>query len=95
MPAERDPAGAAARRRAEIRAFARTHHPDVGGDPDVFAAGLRRLRLGPAGPGDGRRRAGDEYPGELTTHRRLGGVGLVIAWIRQRCWGGGKPPRVT
>lgn len=27
-------------RRAEFRAFVRTHHPDVGGDPDVFRAGL-------------------------------------------------------
>ncbi|MBE9373019.1 hypothetical protein IQ251_01025 [Saccharopolyspora sp. HNM0983] len=35
----RDPAT-----RAAIRAFARTHHPDVGGDPDVFAAGLAELR---------------------------------------------------
>lgn len=27
-------------RDAEFRAFVRTHHPDVGGDPDVFVAGL-------------------------------------------------------
>ena len=30
--------------RAAIRAFARRHHPDVGGDPEVFAAGLAELR---------------------------------------------------
>ncbi|WP_431875873.1 hypothetical protein [Amycolatopsis sacchari] len=29
--------------RAEYRRFVRTHHPDVGGDPEVFAAGLRRF----------------------------------------------------
>lgn len=31
-------------RRSAVRAFVRTHHPDVGGDPQVFTAGLRRLR---------------------------------------------------
>lgn len=31
-------------RRSAVRAFVRAHHPDVGGDPEVFTAGLRRLR---------------------------------------------------
>lgn len=26
--------------RAEFRAFVRTHHPDRGGDPDAFVAGM-------------------------------------------------------
>lgn len=30
--------------RAEIRAFIRNNHPDVGGDPAAFAEGLARLR---------------------------------------------------
>ncbi|WIX89416.1 hypothetical protein [Amycolatopsis sp. DG1A-15b] len=30
--------------RAAFRAFARAHHPGVGGDPAVFAAGLARFR---------------------------------------------------
>jgi hypothetical protein len=30
--------------RAEIRAFVRARHPDVGGDPDEFIAGLEKLR---------------------------------------------------
>ncbi|WP_103350521.1 hypothetical protein [Amycolatopsis sp. CA-128772] len=30
--------------RAAFRAFVRTHHPDAGGDPAVFAAGLARFR---------------------------------------------------
>jgi hypothetical protein len=33
-------------KRAEIRAFVRANHPDVGGDPETFAAGLARLRDG-------------------------------------------------
>ena len=28
----------------EFRDFARRHHPDVGGDPDVFAAGVAAYR---------------------------------------------------
>lgn len=28
----------------EFRAFVRTHHPDVGGDPDVFRAGVDAWR---------------------------------------------------
>lgn len=40
--------------RAAIRAFARTHHPDVGGDPAVFAAGLAELRSGRPHPAPNR-----------------------------------------
>jgi len=37
--------------RAVLRAFVRTHHPDVGGDPVAFREGLAQLRaaLGPTG----------------------------------------------
>ncbi|WP_027929055.1 hypothetical protein [Amycolatopsis thermoflava] len=28
---------------AEYRQFVRTHHPDVGGDPEGFVVGLRRF----------------------------------------------------
>ncbi len=34
------------RDRAAERAFVRAHHPDVGGDPEVFVAGLAALRAG-------------------------------------------------
>jgi hypothetical protein len=30
--------------RAAYRAFVREHHPDRGGDPEVFVAGLARFR---------------------------------------------------
>lgn len=30
--------------RSAVRAFVRQHHPDVGGDPELFAAGLAELR---------------------------------------------------
>ena len=33
--------------KAAYRRFVRTHHPDVGGDPDEFAAGLREFQRDP------------------------------------------------
>jgi hypothetical protein len=44
--------------RAAYRAFVREHHPDRGGDPDAFIAGLARFREDPhrddPGRNDGR-----------------------------------------
>ncbi len=40
------PDAAERERRRAARAWIRTHHPDVGGDPAVFAAGLAALRAG-------------------------------------------------
>lgn len=37
-----------AEERATYRAFVRDHHPDRGGDPDAFVAGLARFRARPA-----------------------------------------------
>lgn len=34
--------------RRALRAFVRAHHPDVGGDPAEFVAGLARLRAATA-----------------------------------------------
>ncbi|OHV57381.1 hypothetical protein CcI156_07395 [Frankia sp. CcI156] len=69
----------AARRRAEIRAFIRTHHPDRGGDPQAFAAGLRALRSTPDGPD------GPGVPGvRLTTHHRPNAADILFAWVRGR-----------
>ncbi|MGW4523405.1 hypothetical protein [Amycolatopsis sp. NPDC004378] len=44
MTGRDDPEG-----RAAFRAFVRAHHPDVGGDPDVFAEGVARFRAGSDG----------------------------------------------
>lgn len=41
------------RLRREYRAFVRTSHPDRGGDPELFAAGLRRWQEALAGGGSG------------------------------------------
>lgn len=40
--------GEPADERAAFRAFVREHHPDRGGDPAVFVAGMARFRGGPA-----------------------------------------------
>ncbi|WP_181779665.1 hypothetical protein [Pseudonocardia pini] len=44
------PQDRAALDRAAFRAFVREHHPDRGGDPEVFAAGMARFREPPADP---------------------------------------------
>lgn len=37
-------AGGDPERRAAFRAFVRANHPDAGGDPEVFVAGLREFQ---------------------------------------------------
>lgn len=48
--------------RAAYRSFVRTHHPDRGGDPEVFRAGLARFRAMAAG-------RNPDGPGGSTAHR--------------------------
>jgi hypothetical protein len=48
--------------RAAYRSFVRTHHPDRGGDPAVFVAGLEHFReLARSGPSAGRPAAPDRF----------------------------------
>jgi hypothetical protein len=70
-----DPAGMRA-----FRAWVRAHHPDLGGDPEAFAEGLRQWRARMAGlrpvPGP---------PVVVTGYRRRRGVvGWVAHWQRRR-----------
>lgn len=78
-----------AARRREWREFVREHHPDRGGDPEVFAAGLRAYR-------EGRRPrpAAVDVQQYLTTHRSPRGLGHVTRWARRRWTGWTRPPRV-
>ncbi|MER7078402.1 hypothetical protein SAMN02982929_04815 [Saccharopolyspora kobensis] len=69
--------------RRAIRAFVRAHHPDVGGDPEAFAAGLAELRAG---------RDRCDAP-VVVVHRPRGIRGLVRRfrdWRARR----NRPPRV-
>ncbi|NIH79740.1 hypothetical protein [Amycolatopsis viridis] len=72
--------------RDAFRAFVRAHHPDVGGDPEVFREGLRRFQAARARPAA---RAGRI----VFVRRRRGLAGLVQRWqeaSRRRR----RPPRV-
>jgi hypothetical protein len=82
---------------AERRAFVdfvRTHHPDVGGDPAVFRAGLAALRARRAGPP----RIGCGGPagrtGPIEVHRRRRGLGVLLDWLDAARERRGRPPRV-
>ncbi|SDM73339.1 hypothetical protein [Allokutzneria albata] len=69
----------ARQRRAAIREFVRANHPDVGGDPAEFVAGLARLRAGFDGPPAP---AGAEEV--VFVVRRRGVRGLVQRWRERR-----------
>ena len=61
--------------RAAHRRWVRDHHPDVGGDPEEFAAGLARLRgdMPRTGPGCSEQRR-DRYDAPVAIvpdHQRL------------------------
>jgi hypothetical protein len=75
--------------RQDRRSFIREHHPDRGGDPDVFIAGLRSFRTGygpkqdpDAGP----------LPRVIVVRRRPWPGRLAAA--AQRVRHGPRPPRV-
>ncbi|WP_344886106.1 hypothetical protein [Allokutzneria multivorans] len=87
MAEHSEPASAREReRRAAIRDFVRAHHPDVGGDPDEFVAGLARLRAEFGEP------RGNAAPADEVSFvvRRRGVRGLLQRWRSRR----GRPPRV-
>jgi hypothetical protein len=75
--------------RREWRRFVRDHHPDRGGDPEVFAAGVRAYR-------EGRHplRAAMEAEQVIVMHRSPRGVGHVTRWARRRWQSWTRPPRV-
>ena len=74
-----------AEQRAAFRRFVREHHPDRGGDPAVFAAGVRAFRSG---------RAGASGRIVVDIHRSPHGVGHLTHWVRHRWAIHTRPPRV-
>lgn len=58
----------------DFRAWARAHHPDVGGDPAEFVAGLGRWR----------RAAGGRRVAEVTVFRSGWGGWLFTRWVMRR-----------
>ena len=75
--------------RSEFRAFVREHHPDRGGDPEVFVAGLARFGTAPPAsaaddePSDARYDAPVEVVAPLPFPVRVG-VALIRTWHRRR-----------
>lgn len=72
--------------RRALREFVRTHHPDRGGDPAVFVAGLAALRRGRTAAGRG--------AGEVIFYRRRRGLAVVTGWWRDGRVRRSRPPRV-
>jgi hypothetical protein len=79
--------------RAAFRAWVRTHHPDVGGDPAEFADGLRRMRAAGAdraaraaraGSGRMARGASRGRPPVVVVRRRRGPLARLIRWRERR-----------
>jgi hypothetical protein len=73
-----------AEQRAAFRRFVRENHPDRGGDPEAFAAGLRAFREG--------RATTTNTPVHI--YRSPRGVGHVTHWVRRRWAAHTRPPRV-
>jgi hypothetical protein len=70
--------------RAAYRAFVRENHPDRGGDPEVFVAGLERFREAALDPVDDPR---FDAPVEVVTPLPFPvrvGVALIRTWHRRR-----------
>jgi hypothetical protein len=76
--------------RSAFRAFVREHHPDRGGDPDVFVAGLARFAAA-QNPPEPTPKPEDEHrydaPVEVVTPMPFPvrvGVALIRTWHRRR-----------
>jgi hypothetical protein len=73
--------------RHRYREFIRTHHPDRGGDPEMFQAGLAAFRREMA--------AGGRGDGPVVFARRPRGIAGRWARWRERRAGRRRPSRVT
>lgn len=79
--------------RREMRAFVRAHHPDVGGDPEQFAAGLAELRESLSDQEADGAAAAEATPGIVVSgaaKHPVGPLARVHEWRRRR----GRAPRV-
>jgi hypothetical protein len=68
--------GDAGSQRPAFRAWVRAHHPDAGGDPDEFAAGIARWRE--------RRTDGGAPAAGVSVFRARHGLWHVQRWRRRR-----------
>jgi hypothetical protein len=93
-----DPMARTAARRAAYRAFVRANHPDVGGDPERFVAGLERFRFahrGAARPQACMKRDDDSrYDGPIYVVQDGRGIGKLVVAVRHWRHRRGRAPRV-
>ncbi|OLT13265.1 hypothetical protein BJF78_22255 [Pseudonocardia sp. CNS-139] len=68
--------------KSEFREFVREHHPDRGGDPDAFVAGMARFAA-PAGAPEPARPADSVDMAALPYPVRVG-VALIRTWHQLR-----------
>jgi len=69
--------------RVAFRAFVRDHHPDRGGDPAVFAAGVDRFRTGADGTAADVVGTDAGRPAEPMSFPVRLGVALIRTWRRR------------
>jgi hypothetical protein len=85
-------AGGDPERRAAFRAFVRANHPDAGGDPEVFMAGMREYRRRSGGDNED---DPDRFDAPVTFVVNRGGITGAVdrakRWRRRRR----RPPRVV
>ncbi|MQA10075.1 MAG: hypothetical protein GEU98_16270 [Pseudonocardiaceae bacterium] len=79
--------------RAAFRAFVRMHHPDVGGDPEVFIAGVNRFNRG-ENPFAAQQPPKDRYDAPIEVVRRPQGFGWITHYLRRLRDRHLGPPRV-
>jgi hypothetical protein len=87
-----DPADARAEK-AAYRAFVRANHPDVGGDPAAFAAGIERFRSAARDTTTGKPEP-DRYDGPVVFVNDGRGIGRAFVAIRKRLVKRNNRPRV-
>jgi hypothetical protein len=69
--------------RIAFRAFVRDHHPDRGGDPAVFTAGVDRFRVGDAADAVSTDAGPPANPHDPMSFPVRLGVALVRTWRRR------------
>jgi hypothetical protein len=80
--------------RSAFRAFVREHHPDRGGDPEVFAAGMARFSTSAPAPQPENRAGPADPPVDLAALPfpvRVG-VALIRTWHHHRHTSRADPP---
>jgi hypothetical protein len=69
--------------RIAFRAFVRDHHPDRGGDPDAFTAGMDRFRVGAATDAISADAGQPTSPHDPMSFPVRLGVALIRTWRRR------------